>query len=86
MYARLAGKAPQLHKRIPVSGNALAFSPDGELLAVSGKTLTILGVSNGKILQEIDPPLPFGKPFFSLDGTYLALSHWDGTVSLWGIP
>ncbi len=73
-------------QRIPVSGNALAFSPDGELLTVSGKTLTILRVSDGKLLIELDPPLPFGKPFFSPDGTYLALSHWDGTVSLWGIP
>ena len=80
-----AEDAPVL-QRMAVSGNSLAFSPNGSLLAVSGKTLTILRVSDGKNLLELDPPLPFGEVFFSPDGTYLALSHWDGTVSLWGIP
>lgn len=87
VFLRQVGpESTAVEQRIPVSGNALAFSPNGELLAASGKTLTILRTSDGKILLELDPPLPFGEPFFSPDGAYLALSHWDGTVSLWGIP
>ena len=80
-----AEDAPVL-QRMAVSGNSLAFSPDGSLLAVAGKTLSLCRVSDGKLLLELAPPLPFGEVFFSPDGTYLALSHWDGTVSLWGIP
>jgi WD40 repeat protein len=87
VFLRQIGReSTSIDQRIPVNGNALSFSPDGELLVVSGKSLTILRVSDGKILLELDAPLPFGKPYFSPDGTYLALSHWDGTVSLWGIP
>lgn len=87
IFLRTIGReSTTIAQRIPLSGNALAFSPDGELLAVSGKALTVLRASDGKLLLELDPPLPFGQPFFSPDGTYLALSHWDGTVSLWGIP
>ncbi len=85
VFLRQIGReSTSVAQRIAVSGNALAFSPDGELLAVSGKTLTILRVSDGKLLLELDPPLPFGKPFFSPDGTYLALSHWDGTSQFVG--
>ena len=87
VFLRQIGReSTTIDQRILVSGNALAFSPDGKLLAVSGKSLIILRVSDGKTLLELDPPLSFGQPFFSPDGTYLALSHWDGTVSLWGIP
>lgn len=83
---RITGGGTTVEQHIVVSGNSLAFSPDGELLAVSGKKLTLCRVSDGKRLLELNPLLPFGEVFFSPDGTYLALAHWDGTVSLWGIP
>jgi WD40 repeat protein len=69
-----------------VQGSALAFSPDGSLLAVSGAQLTLFDTARGEPAWFIDNPSPYGQPVISSDGRLLALSGWDGTLFLYGIP
>lgn len=65
---------------------ALAFSPDGKMLACASSAaakVTLWGVQDG---QEIRPPLDAGPSeciAFSPDGRLLATAGSDGTVRLW---
>ncbi len=69
-----------------VQGSSLAFSPNGSLLAVSGAQLTLFDVASGEPAWSIENPSPYGQPAISSDGRLLALSGWDGTLFLYGIP
>jgi WD40 repeat protein len=66
---------------------ALAFTPDGQMLAASfwDRTLRFYNPSNGSLLRSFD--LPFAARQISLapDGRRLALGLDDGTVRVWGI-
>ena len=76
----------QVNSDFAVQGSSLAFSPDGSLLAVSGAQLTLFDTANGEPAWSIDSPSPYGQPAISTDGRLLALSGWDGTLFLYGIP
>jgi len=69
-----------------VQGSSLTFSPDGSLLAVSGAQLTLFDTASGEPAWSIENPSPYGQPAISTDGRLLALSGWDGTLFLYGIP
>jgi WD40 repeat protein len=67
---------------------ALAYSPDGNYLAVSGLniTVTIYDIQSGKVTNTISgyKSAVMGMDL-SQDGTLLATSHADGTVKEWNL-
>jgi WD40 repeat protein len=67
---------------------ALAFSPDGNDLAISGLniTLTIYDIRSGKVINNIAgyKSAVMGMDL-NKDGSLLATSHADGTVKVWNL-
>lgn len=67
---------------------ALAYSPDGNYLAVSGLniTITIYDIRSGQVSNAISgyKSAVMGMDL-SLDGSLLATSHADGTVKVWNL-
>ena len=67
---------------------SLAFSSDGELLAVGtadGQT-RLWQVADGALLVGFDQEIPVSSLAFSSDDRLLATGGGDGTVRLWGVP
>src|SRR5262249_56691900 len=87
---RATGRAVRvLHAPCPQGGvSAVAFSPDGTLLATGGDSA--VGVGNPATSHPAGPPIHaasahagvFGVAF-SPDGTLLATAGGDGTVRVW---
>lgn len=83
---------PQTGERIAVYpqtkfANALAFSPDGAMLAVaSGADVLLLDPASGQTMQSFtasgDAVTSLG---FSPDGAFLATTGSDGTLRLWSL-
>jgi WD40 repeat protein len=88
----------QLYER-PEKGygrvNDLAFSPDGQFLAVAGSKLSLWSLETGieRVLQDFHSRAD-GTPYYSAQvsavafsptGAQLASANDDGTVSLWNI-
>jgi WD40 repeat protein len=73
--------------------SALAFSPDGELLASgsgtgteSGGIVQVCEVDSGELVLTLDSHSDeILSLAFSPDGTCLASGSWDGTVRLWDV-
>ncbi len=62
------------------------YSPDGTLLAIGGgANVTIHDATTLAIQHTLPAPDSATPPLFSSDGRYLALGHWDNTVSLWDV-
>jgi WD40 repeat protein len=79
---------PELTKKVGETINSLAFSPDGHLLAMTTKTMTVqlFDLRAKKMLQ------PFSikdgildRPFFSPDSKLLAVTTEGGNLHLWDI-
>jgi WD40 repeat protein len=68
--------------------NALAFAPDGRLLAsVDGDgVLRLWDVSGGQALQALEQEWAVDSVAFSPGGQALATGGFDGLVRIWGIP
>ena len=73
----------------PLEGDKIVFSPDGTLLAESGKwrgTIVLRDAKTGNYLRTFTPPTTVEAMAFSPDGTLLALgSRGDGTLYLWDL-
>ncbi len=66
---------------------AVAFTPDGQVLAASfwDHSLRFYSPTSGSLLAAIDLPFTARQISISPDGRQLALSLEDGTVRLWAI-
>jgi WD40 repeat protein len=67
-------------------GSAVTFSPDGDILAVSGVEMSLYDVSDGDLLLQVESPAPHGRIFFSPDGRKLLLTAPDGVVYVYALP
>ena len=65
--------------------HAVAFSPDGSLLASGGidPTVKIWDVKNGQLIRSLQSGEGVMDVIFSPDGTLVASAGSDGTVKLW---
>jgi WD40 repeat protein len=81
-----------LLKALPMPSPALAFSPDGKILAVAkpfgtDASLILLGTKDWSTLAVIHGPWQTITALaFTPDGMGLLGGSFDGTVRLWGIP
>lgn len=72
--------------QLPVYGNALAFSPDGSLLAVAGReAVTLWSAAEAKQVAAL-PEKNACIVAFSPDGSLLLVDSCDGSLTLWGVP
>jgi WD40 repeat protein len=73
----------------PGVGGPLAFSPDGQTLAVTvwAREVRLLDVASGRELANLQDPSRRIKAqlAFSPDGTRLAVAHIDGEVQVWDL-
>ena len=71
----------------PAQGNAVAFSPNGKILATGGADGNVR-LWDAATQQEIGPPMssdakPVAAVAFNPDGTLVAAASSDGNVQLW---
>ncbi|MGE5659307.1 MAG: S-layer homology domain-containing protein [Actinomycetota bacterium] len=64
--------------------NAIAFSPDGQILATSSqdRTLKLWNLRTGKVMNSI---VGLGAIAFSQDGKILASATQDNSIQIWGL-
>jgi WD40 repeat protein len=69
------------------SVNALAFSPDGKLLAGAGvsNVIWLWDIANGKQIAALNTLTVISSLAFSPDGTLLASGGSDGLIRLWNM-
>lgn len=66
---------------------AVAFSPDGQLLAASGGEFSLWDVETGEKLFEAVESYPASNSVrISSDGRYIVVARWDGFLQVWGVP
>ena len=84
------GAAPFLYKGKPIdfrAGSAVAFSPDGHILATAPGGVVLREPTSGKVLATLKQPAKGVKAVtFSPDGKLLATAAEDRKVRLWSMP
>lgn len=79
-------KTGKVRQKIAVKGRvqALAFSPDSDILAGGGLMGVILWEpTRGTTIRHCSRKVPATAVAFSPDGTILASGHFDGSIRLW---
>ncbi len=80
-------RSKMIRRGRPISAQALAFSPDGETLAVAGAgtVVRLLDARSGEQLDvfAVDGTKHVKDVAFSHDGRYLAAGGFGGSISLW---
>lgn len=69
--------------RIPGQAESVAFSPDGKLLATSGKGLTLRDAQTGEEIRMLAGATVVGAVAFSPDNRVVAGGCADGVLKLW---
>lgn len=76
--------------REPLTGSTVAFSPDGDILALGGSEVRLVDTGNPARPSQLGQPLN-GPPggvtalAFSPGARYLAVGGHDGTIQLWNL-
>jgi WD40 repeat protein len=80
------GKVLWYEKGAAGLGDALAFSPDGKLLAVGGRTVKLHDAATGKVKGEFDGHRGVvGALAWAADGRRLASGSADSTAMVWDV-
>ncbi len=71
---------------LPAMSSALAFSPDGKMLAVGGEAIKLFNLTNGSELKSLNGhTLLVNALAFSPDGKLLFSGGEDGSTKLWDV-
>jgi WD40 repeat protein len=66
----------------------IAISPDNNLIAAGGadRNIKLWRISDGWLLNKLDPNSSSTSLTFSPDGEILAAGDWSGNIYIWNIP
>jgi WD40 repeat protein len=88
LHQALAAPYLKLRLKVPIEQvNALAFSPDGGLLAAACRDSTVIlwDIASGKVTLTLKDSGNLTKVLFSPDGSRLATINFDGNTVLWSV-
>jgi len=80
---------PALRARGQVPMRALAFSPDGNVIAAAGgdgRVVIHSGDAGAPLTRLVDPGQAVSSLAFTPDGKRLVTGSWDGSVRVWRAP
>ena len=67
------------------NGRAVAFSPDGRLLATGAENIILWDALTHRKITTIDFPSIVWTALFSPDGRWLVTTHGDGAIRVWDV-
>lgn len=67
------------------NGRAVAFSPDGRLLATGAENIILWDALTHRKITTIDYPSIVWTAVFSPDGHWLVTTHGDGAIRVWDV-
>jgi len=90
VWSRTSHEKPIFTVSLDAVGNAIAFSPDGQRLAISaGGEIMILEAFNGKVVARFKPYASYhaglGALAFTPNGRQIVFGGEDATLQLWSI-